>query len=87
MEYQVTVVMILSCHVISRNYDLTKTSNINTDTQRSVHMCVSAHTCYVTAWADECLCAEWTSVRDVSGQRMNVFLIRVFLLELGQMAY
>ncbi len=54
-------------------------------------MCASVHMCYVTAWADErlsvligLLCE---TVRDVSGQRMNVFLIRVFLLELGQMAY
>lgn len=53
-------------------------------------MRVCVHMCYVTAWADECLCVLigllCKTARDVSGQRMNVFLIRVFLLELSQMA-
>lgn len=48
--------------------------------------------CYMKAWADERLCADWTSVAEhaecsLSGQRMNVFLIRVFLLEVSQMTY
>lgn len=74
---------------ISGNSDLPKTLNIQQTQESFAH--VPAHMCYVTAWADECLhvligllCK---TVRDVSGRKMNVFLIRVFLLERCQMAY
>lgn len=74
--------------VLSVLFDLTKTLNRN----RRIFAYVFLHTCYMNAWADECLCADWTYVAEhaecsLSGQRMNVFLIRVFLLEVSQMTY
>lgn len=72
--------------VLSAPFDLAKTLNRN----RIIFAYVFVHMCYMKAWADEC--ADWTSVAEhgecsLSGQRMNVFLIRVFLLEVSQMTY
>lgn len=68
-----------------------KTLNMNADTRFFAHVCLCTHVLCDRIGARVSLCVliglQCKSLQDVSGQKMNAFLIRVFLLELGQMAY